>query len=93
MRNSEVVKNEIVELPEQEMCYSCLGVNDPGVNFCKHCQTPLTSFAATGPIEKAYALGDFARKGVNHPKAAVRWIVWILAVVMVIAICSGIMLP
>ena len=42
MRDSEVEDNEIAELTEQEMCYSCLGVNDPGVNFCRHCQTRLT---------------------------------------------------
>jgi len=93
MGDSEVEDNEIAELTEQEMCYSCLGVNDPGVNFCQHCQTPLTCFAATGPLEHAYALGDFARKGVKHPKLAVRWIVWILAVVIVILISSGMMLP
>lgn len=93
MRDSNVEVTEIAELPEQEICYSCLGVNDPGVNFCRHCRTPLTSFAATGPLERAYALGDFARKGVNHPKAAVRWIVWILALVLVITISLGMMLP
>ena len=93
MRDSEVEDNEIAELTEQEMCYSCLGVNDPGVNFCKHCQTPLTSFAATGPLERAYALGDFARKGVNHPNVAVRWIVWALALLLTILILSRMMLP
>jgi hypothetical protein len=93
MRDSEVEDNEIAELTEQEMCYSCLGVNDPGVNFCQHCRTPLTSFAATGPLERAYALGDFARKGVNHPKATIRWTVWILVWVLLIMIGFGMMVP
>ena len=67
MKDSEVEDSEIVELTEQEMRYSCLGVNDPGVNFCRHCQTPLISFAATGPIEKAYAEGWVDRHSIEYP--------------------------
>ena len=93
MKNSEIEVTELNDSSEQELCYSCLGVNLPGVHFCRHCQAPLTSYAAIGPLEKAYALGDFVRKGTKHRNTAIRWTVWILTWVLLIAIGFGMMLP
>jgi predicted amidophosphoribosyltransferase len=65
---SDLTEESIEEL---ELCISCLGANSPGTTFCRHCGTPLTSYAATGPLESLYAEGDFWRKAVaqakNHP--------------------------
>ncbi len=81
------------ELEEHELCYACLGVNEPWVPFCRHCRSPLTAYAAIGPIEKAYALGVFARKGVKHPNLLVRWLVSLLVWTLLISILMGLMLP
>lgn len=50
---------------ELEICISCLKTNPPGTHFCRHCGTPLTSFAATAPFESMFAEGDFWRKALQ----------------------------
>lgn len=78
---------------ETELCISCLGPNAPGTNFCQHCRTPLTSYAATGPLERVYALGDFARKGLRHPKRSIRFSIGLFCFLLVVAVLFGMMLP
>ena len=81
------------DLIEHELCFSCLKENEPGIHFCKHCHTPLTSYATTGPIERMYAFGDFARKAVRHPKRWIRTLAWLLIISIGSAILFGMLLP
>jgi len=53
---------------ELVICISCLNTNSPGTPFCEHCGTPLTSYAATAPLESIFAEGDFWRKAVAQAK-------------------------
>lgn len=94
--HSAMKTNEVDELrsdSEQEICFHCLEANTPGSNFCSHCQTPLTAYANTGPMERVYAMGDFARKVSLHPKRWIRWSGILLVIVVVVAILSGMLLP
>lgn len=69
---------------EAELCISCLQPNPPGTNFCRHCGTPLTAYAATGPLEHVFAAGDFARKAASRG----RWAGWVRAGVVVLIILT-----
>lgn len=78
-----------------EICISCLQTNPPGTHFCRHCGTPLTSYAATGPFESIFAEGDFLRKAASRG----RWSGWVragvvvLLLLMLVGILLGFMLP
>ena len=80
---------------EAETCFSCLGTNAPGSNFCTHCGAPLTSYAATGPIEHVFAFGDFIRKATRLGRWSrpVRVAVLIFVFLMLLAILFGLILP
>ena len=77
---------------ETETCFSCLGTNSPGTHFCKHCGTPLTSYATIGPFEHLFAFGDFIRKATRLGRWSlpVRVFVIIFAFLMLLAILFGI---
>ena len=81
--------------PEMELCISCVRPNVPGTNFCVHCGTPLTSYAATGPFESIFAEGDLWRKAIGGK----RWGRWAkLLIILFLALMSlgfvlGLMLP
>jgi hypothetical protein len=80
---------------EEEVCFSCLGTNVPGTHFCKHCGTPLTSYATTAPLEHVFAFGDFLRKATT-PGRWSRWVrmtVLSAALLMMVMILLGIFLP
>lgn len=80
---------------EVELCISCLQTNPPGTHFCRHCGTPLTCYAATGPFESIFAEGNFLRKAASRG----RWSGWVRAGVVtllfleLVAILSGMLLP
>ena len=78
-----------------EICFSCLGRNPPNTHFCKHCGTPLTSFATTAPFEHLFAFGDFIRKATQPGRWSLPVRVCLLAFVflMISAILLGMMLP
>lgn len=78
---------------EIEICISCLAGNPPGIHFCQHCQTPLTSYAATGPLERAFALGNLVSKGMRHPKSHIRFAFLGLVVLIVVLLMVGMQLP
>ena len=80
---------------ETETCFSCLGTNTPGTHFCKHCGTPLTSYATIGPIEHCFAFGDFIRKATRPGRwsPAVRASVFGFVFLMILAILFGFLLP
>lgn len=50
------------------LCLSCLVPNDPLAHFCANCGAPLTSYAATGPIEHLFAEGHVYRQATERPK-------------------------
>lgn len=80
---------------ETELCISCLHGNVPGTHFCPHCGAPLTSYATTGPLEHAFAFGDFFRKSLN----TTRWAGWVRGTVLLgtlallISVLTGLLLP
>jgi hypothetical protein len=78
-----------------EICFSCLKPNEPGVHFCQHCQTPLTSYATTAPFERIFALGDGLRKAIYSDRWSwpVRIICYLVIITMFIGILFGFMLP
>jgi hypothetical protein len=80
---------------EVELCISCLGPNTPGTTFCRHCGTPLTSYAATGPFESILAEGDLWRKAIGGPRGRpwIRYLAIGLLVLILLAILSGLILP
>src|SRR5436190_21086325 len=80
---------------ELEICISCLKNNSPGTNFCKHCGTPLTSYAATAPFESIFAEGDFWRKAMRQAKGKTlrRILILLFLVIMALSILLGFLLP
>jgi len=82
-------------LEELEVCISCLQTNAPGTNFCRHCGTPLTSYAATAPLESIFAEGNFWRKAVakakGHPLTRVAIVSFL--VLMMLALLAGMITP
>jgi predicted amidophosphoribosyltransferase len=80
---------------ELEICISCLKTNAPGTHFCRHCGTPLTSFAATAPFESIFAEGDMWRKAVSRGRHGwlVRLLIIAFLVCLLLSIILGWMLP
>jgi hypothetical protein len=80
---------------EAEACFSCLGTNTPGSHFCTHCGTPLTSYAATGPIEHLFAFGDFIRKAAQPGRWSrpVRAVVLVFVFLTLLAVLFGLIMP
>ena len=80
---------------ELEICISCLKTNSPGTHFCRHCGTPLTSYAATAPFESIFAEGDFWRKAMKRAKESLsrRIAILLFLVLMILSILLGMMLP
>jgi predicted amidophosphoribosyltransferase len=76
---------------ELEVCISCLQTNAPGIAFCRHCGTPLSSFAATAPFERIFAEGDFWRKAVRQAKEKPlrRILILLFLVLMILSIFFG----
>ncbi|MCP5523438.1 MAG: hypothetical protein H7A46_18025 [Verrucomicrobiales bacterium] len=89
--NEETCQDNVAPETEVEVCFSCLGENVPDTHFCRHCGTPLTSYASTAPFERVFALGDFFRKAT----ASGRWGRWVRVSVagFVILLLLGLMLP
>ena len=79
----------------QELCISCLEPNKPGEHFCRHCRTPLSSFAATAPLESCFAEGDFWRKAIERTKGKTlrRALMLLFLASMVVSILGGFLLP
>ena len=67
------------EEDEKQLCLSCLSPNSPVANFCADCGAPLSSYAATGPLERVFAEGHLYRQAVAEPKSILVVIgVWLL---------------
>ena len=75
---------DATERSEKQLCLNCLAPNSPLANFCRDCGAPLSSFAATGPMESVFAEGHVYRKAVESPRS---WIVvlgvWLIFGMMV----------
>lgn len=56
------------EAEEQELCTQCLTANRPGTHFCRGCGSPLTAYAATGPLEHVFAEGHVYRRATEQPQ-------------------------
>src|SRR5688500_16085621 len=80
---------------ELEICISCLKTNSPGTHFCRHCGTPLTSYAATAPFESIFAEGDFWRKAMRRAKdkPVRRILILVFVVSLALGILFGLLLP
>ncbi|HEY3857053.1 MAG TPA: zinc ribbon domain-containing protein [Verrucomicrobiae bacterium] len=52
----------------RQLCLHCMSPNDVAANFCAHCNAPLTSYAATGPMECLYAEGMACRFAAEQPR-------------------------
>ena len=80
---------------ELEICLSCLQTNAPGTHFCRHCYTPLTSWAATAPFESIFAQGDFLRKAILSRRwnRLIRVLVLLYMILMTFGFLLGFMLP
>ncbi len=64
---------------EKQLCIHCLFPNSLIANFCVECGAPLTSYAATGPLERILAEGHLYRTAVEKPrKPIVLFGIWIL---------------
>lgn len=80
---------------EWEICISCVKTNVPGTHFCRHCGTPLTSYAATAPFESLLAQGDFFRKAVRAGRwsRTIRIGVMVFLILQLLLFVLGLMLP
>ena len=80
---------------ELELCISCLKPNVPGTHFCRHCATPLTSYAATGPFESIFAEGDLWRKAASRGRWAgpIRLLIIAFIILMLFSFVFGLLLP
>ncbi len=56
------------EADERQLCLTCLEPNDLSAHFCAKCGGPMTSYAATGPIERILAEGYAYRRAVERPR-------------------------
>ena len=52
-----------------ELCLSCMAPNATGVPFCAKCGAPMTSYAATGPLESIFAEGFAYRQAAEKPRS------------------------
>jgi hypothetical protein len=96
MKTPDVVTSmEDREGEESELCISCLKPNVPGTHFCRHCGTPLTSYAATAPFESIFAEGDMWRKAATRGRWAkpIRVLIIAFLVLMLLSVILGLMLP
>jgi predicted amidophosphoribosyltransferase len=86
---------EVIETKERELCISCLEENEPGAHFCRHCNTPLTSYAATAPFESLFAEGDFWRKAASRGRHAglVRFLIILILILLVASFVVGWLVP
>jgi len=79
MENANQGPDATRERGEKQLCLNCLAPNSQLANFCHDCGAPLSSFAATGPIESVFAEGHVYRQAVESPRS---WIVvvgvWVL---------------
>ncbi len=67
------------ETEEKQLCVRCMAPNDPTVNFCAECGSPLSSYASTGPFEHLLAEGSVYRQAAEHPQKLVVVIgVWLM---------------
>ena len=78
-----------LELPAanaQQLCVSCLALNDPATHLCRKCGAPLSSYASTGPFESLFAEGSVYRAAAERPqKLVVVMGVWMLFGMMSLA--------
>jgi hypothetical protein len=61
--------NEPTEISApRQLCLHCLAPNDVAADFCAQCRASLTSFAATAPLECAFAEGAVCRFAAERPR-------------------------
>lgn len=64
---NEASPRDSTTLEEWELCPHCLMQNVPDTNFCPHCGSPLSPYAAIGPWERLLAQGHIYRTAAEHP--------------------------
>lgn len=79
------------EADEKELCLSCMEPNDTGVPFCARCGAPMTSYAATGPLEHIFAEGYAYRQAAERPRSFIVVLgIWMIFVT--VALAGGLMM-
>lgn len=66
---SDPIVEPLEESDGMELCLSCMAPNDTGVPFCAKCGAPMTSYAATGPLEHIFAEGFAYRQAAERPRS------------------------
>jgi hypothetical protein len=74
------------EADGQQLCISCACLNDPEAHFCRRCGAPLTSYSATGPLERILAEGYIYRQAAERPRKFIVVLgVWLIFGPMIMA--------
>jgi hypothetical protein len=56
---------------EKQLCVGCLFPNEPLAHFCVKCGAPLSSYAATAPLESRFAEGYAFRAAAERPRSLI----------------------
>ena len=69
-----------MEEPENSiLCPSCCKSSPEDADFCRHCRSPISSYAATGPFESIFAEGAAYREAINKPRKPIMLIgIWLI---------------
>ncbi|MGJ8676990.1 MAG: hypothetical protein ACSHX0_05700 [Akkermansiaceae bacterium] len=79
-----VIQNEI-------LCPSCGDVSPEDAKFCRHCSSPITSYASTGPFESIFAEGALYRAAISKPNKPIILIgIWLIFLPMALLVLDPI---
>jgi hypothetical protein len=82
----EHIPEESSEPNEKKLCVSCMFANETDVHFCAKCGAPMTSYAATGPLEHILAEGHVYRQAAERPSSFIVVLgIWIIFSTMALA--------
>ena len=71
---------------EEQICTSCVALNEPSAGFCLKCGAPLSSFSMITPFERLFAEGFIYREAANRPRKLITVLgVWFIFGMMAMA--------
>jgi ribosomal protein L40E len=74
------------EADEKQLCVGCMAPNETSAHFCAKCGAPLSSYAATGPLEHVFAEGHLYRQAADRPASLIVVLgIWMIFGVMALA--------
>jgi hypothetical protein len=71
------------------VCPCCVRPISMRWSFCRHCRSPISSYAATGPIESILAQGEVYRRAVRSSRRIAIVGLWFLAAPSLAALLLG----